>query len=57
MRTHRTHLVNPDYIDAVDNQMLRMKDDSLAEISRRKRKLVLSAFSRNAIDDLQPISA
>ena len=57
MRTHRTHLVNPDYIDAVNNQTLRMKDDSHPEISRRKRKMVLSAFSQNTIDNLQPMSA
>ena len=57
MRIHRTHLVNPDYIDAVDNQMIRMKDDSHAEISRRKRKMVLSAFSQNNFHHPQPISA
>ncbi len=42
VRTHRTHLVNRQYIHCVSqNGNIIMKDASLAEISRRKRAVVM----------------
>ena len=41
MRTHRSHLVNLQYVDGVDkNGEIRMQDDSHAEISRSKKSEV-----------------
>ena len=41
MRTHRSHLVNLQYVDGVDqNGEIRMQDASHAEISRRKKSEV-----------------
>lgn len=42
LRTHRTHLVNPQYVDAIANDgVLLMKDGSRVEISRRRREDVI----------------
>jgi len=42
IRTHRSHLINRQHIDHVDNNgTIIMKDESQAEISRRKRKTVI----------------
>lgn len=42
VRTHRTHLVNRQYIFCITpNGSIRMKDDSVAEISRRMKTGVM----------------
>jgi len=41
LRTHRSHLVNLQYVDCLDEKGgIRMRDDSHAEISRRKKSKV-----------------
>jgi two-component system, LytTR family, response regulator len=45
VRTHRSHLVNSKYVSFVDHKgNIMMKDESRAEISRRKRPDVLKAL-------------
>ena len=42
IRTHRTHLINPQFIKGLNLAgQVQMEDQSLAEISRRKRKEVI----------------
>jgi two-component system LytT family response regulator len=42
LRTHKSHLINPDYIGQIMSpDTLRMKDESKVLISRRKRSEVL----------------
>jgi DNA-binding LytR/AlgR family response regulator len=42
LRTHRSHLINPDYIRQIlSHDILQMKDESEVLISRRKRNEVL----------------
>jgi len=46
IRTHRTHLVNPAYITYISpDGKVKMKDESVAEISRRKRTEVMGKLS------------
>lgn len=45
LRTHRSHLVNKRYIQYIDSQgHILMKDASTAEISRRKKKVVMGVL-------------
>mgnify|MGYP001193122223 CR=1 FL=1 len=45
IRVHRTHLVNTRYIKLYDREgILRLKDDSEVEVSRRKKDLLLNFF-------------
>lgn len=45
IRTHRSHLVNEQYVDELDIKgNIRMKDDSIAEVSRRKKREVFRSF-------------
>jgi two-component system LytT family response regulator len=37
IRTHKSHLINPDYVGQMDHGVIRMKDESEVLISRRKR--------------------
>lgn len=47
VRTHRSHLVNPQYIHDVDEQgNLRMQDASHAEISRRRKSVVKQSLGQ-----------
>lgn len=47
VRTHRSHLVNPEYVSALDRQgLIHMQDHSLVEVSRRKKRDVLSSFNK-----------
>ena len=42
IRTHRTHLLNPEYITHISpDGKVKMKDESFAEISRRKKTEVM----------------
>jgi two-component system LytT family response regulator len=41
LRTHRTHLVNRQYIHCITRDGVVMKDASIAEISRRQKTAVL----------------
>ena len=42
IRTHRSHLINTDYVNEYDRKgIIHMKDASIAEISRSKRREVL----------------
>lgn len=42
VRTHRSHLVNKQYVMFIDSSgKILMKDESRAEISRRKKKVVM----------------
>ena len=46
LRIHRTHLINPQYVEDLDLAgKVQMTDQSLPEISRRKRREVLRYFS------------
>ncbi len=46
VRTHRSHLVNKRYISFVDSQgNIFMQDASVAEISRRKKSLVMKLIA------------
>ena len=43
LRTHKSHLINPSHINSVSRKgHILMKDDSEVEISRRKRRVVLT---------------
>jgi two-component system LytT family response regulator len=45
IRTHRSHLVNAEFVDGVDRKgLIRMKDASCAEISRRKKREVYNTI-------------
>ena len=47
VRTHRSHLINRLHVSRFDLKGdIIMDDDSIAEISRRKRKLIQQIFSR-----------
>lgn len=49
VRTHRTHLVNKEHIAFVSNSgNVIMKDESVAEISRRMRSGVMKVLKRAA---------
>jgi two-component system LytT family response regulator len=48
LRTHRTHLVNKQYIHCITSQGVIMKDESVAEISRRQKTEVLRALKNRA---------
>ena len=49
VRTHRTHLVNRQYIAFVSNEgNVVMKDESVAEISRRMRSGVMKVLKNAA---------
>ncbi len=48
LRTHRTHLINRQYIHCITPQGVIMKDDSVAEISRRQKATVLSQLKNIA---------
>ena len=42
LRTHKSHLINPDYVRQImSHDVIRMKDDSEVLLSRRKRQHVL----------------
>jgi len=46
IRTHRSHLVNAQYVIEFDqNKILQMADDSKAEVSRRKKQEIKKIFS------------
>jgi two-component system LytT family response regulator len=46
IRIHRTHLINPQYVQDLDRPgKVQMIDQSLADISRRKRREVIRYFS------------
>ena len=46
VRTHRSHLVNAQYVIEFDqNKILQMADDSKAEVSRRKKLEMRKIFS------------
>lgn len=48
VRTHRSHLVNRQYITFIDGKgKIVMEDNSRIEISRRKRKQVLNVLKKN----------
>jgi len=48
VRTHRSHLVNRQYITFIDGQgNIVMEDNSRIEISRRKRKEVMNELKKN----------
>ena len=48
IRTHRSHLVNSLHINAVDHSgQIIMDDNSVAELSRRKRKTVYRMLIQN----------
>ena len=50
IRTHHSHLVNPQYVDMLcDNGTIRMKDASSALISRRKKQAVYRTFSPSVV--------
>ena len=45
IRTHRSHLVNRMHVSHIQcNGTIKMDDDSIADISRRKRKMVREAL-------------
>ncbi len=44
LRTHRTHLVNRNYIHCITGDIVIMKDESTAEISRRMKGSVIKAL-------------
>jgi two-component system LytT family response regulator len=47
VRTHRSHLVNRQYITFIDGQgNIVMEDNSRIEISRRKRKEVMTKLKK-----------
>ena len=49
IRVHRSHLVNPQYISAYDNQgLVKLKDGCEIEVSRRKKEMVLNHFKQGA---------
>jgi two-component system LytT family response regulator len=48
VRTHRTHLVNRQHIAFVGNSNIVMKDESVAEISRRMKGGVMKALKNAA---------
>ena len=49
LRTHKSHLINPRHINSITRQgQIRMKDDSEVEISRRKRRMVLTVAMRTS---------
>ena len=46
IRIHRTHLINPQYVEDLGHPgKVQMTDQSLPEISRRKRREVIRYFS------------
>lgn len=48
VRTHRSHLVNRQYITFIDGQgNIVMEDNSRIEISRRKRKVVMNDLKKH----------
>ena len=48
IRTHRSHLVNELYVDELDTRgNIRMKDDSIAGVSRRKKREIFKAFTQS----------
>jgi two-component system LytT family response regulator len=50
IRTHRTHLVNRDYISSISQDgKIRMKDDSVAEISRRQKREVMRLLQHHGL--------
>ena len=49
IRTHRSHLVNPDHIRSLDEQgILRMSDMAIVGISRRKRHMLRLRAATNS---------
>ena len=48
LRTHRTHLINRQYIHCITSEGIVMKDASVAEISRRQKREVLRALKNSA---------
>lgn len=51
IRTHRSHLVNPQYVKQVRNGIVQMSDASSVEISRRKNREVLANFFQLSISN------
>ena len=47
LRVHRSHLVNKDYIKAVEDTFITMEDKSVIAISRRKKKQVMMDLTQN----------
>ena len=47
IRTHRSHLINTDYVNDFDGKgIIHMKDSSYAEISRSKRREVVKLLTQ-----------
>lgn len=51
VRTHRSHLVNRQFVRFVTNDTIIMQDASVAELSRRNKKSVVQQFSVNLKTD------
>jgi len=50
LRVHKSHLVNPDHIEAYDRQgILQMSDQSKVEVARRKRDFLQAALQNKKI--------
>lgn len=48
IRPHRSHLVNPIFVSEVDAQgKIQMSDDTLVDVSRRKKQLITRIFSNH----------
>ena len=48
VRTHKSHLVNTQHVHSVSRAgEIIMNDQSIAELSRRKRKMVMAMFNHN----------
>lgn len=53
LRTHRTHLVNRHHISYIDtNNQVIMNDNSVAEISKRKKRSVMDALLGTTINGM-----
>ena len=47
VRTHRSHLVNRQFVRCVTSDTIVMQDESVAELSRRNKKSVVQQLSLN----------
>lgn len=46
IRVHRSHLINPQYVDSYEKQgMVKLKDGCEIEVSRRKKDLIVKRFT------------
>ncbi|RZK32302.1 MAG: LytTR family transcriptional regulator, partial [Hymenobacter sp.] len=49
IRTHRSHLINKQYVQRIEKSTIIMQDASVAEICRRKEKSVRQMLSQHAL--------